>query len=502
MVYAKDFLFYLQGLPVVFQRLQVVALVIVYRADIVVGEGGVGMVFAEDFLTYHQCLPEVFQRLRVVALFPIHQTDIVVGGGGVGMVFGEDFLFYRQGLPVVFQRLRVVALVIVHRADIVVGGGGGGMVFAEDFLFYRQGLPEVFQRLWVVALGIIHQADIVVRRGGGGMVITEDFLIYRQGLPVVFQRLRVVALGIVHHADFVVRGGGILIIFAIQILGERYLPEPDRFGIVIHAVLIKESGIVKQQVAIFLFVVVGLGGPAVGFLVDTHHFDDTGRDELAIVGEYGWDLRQQVVDGQVNWLLQLRHFLLILLEEFIGALGCGFGLTCMAANGNAQMGQNAHGELIFDFARRIALLPKDAVAVQLLLKGAQAGVFLFIRDAEEVNEYPMSLLLFLFLFLLEGTSDGEFMAGPLAGLGFEDKQGDVAVTEFLVDDFLVVAAEVACVKIFALDNPDHDFVVAEDVADVLAEGRQVMALVLQFGDGRGEEYFDKLWVVHIRRFYT
>ena len=133
------------------------------------------------------------------------------------------------------------------------------------------------------------------------MVVPQSGLAY-------FQRLRVVALGLIHQADIVVGGGSILVFFAIQLLGEGYLAEPDRFGIVVHAVLIEEYGVVEKQVAVFLLVVVGLGGPAVGFLVEAHHFDDAGGDELALVGKDAGDLRQQVVDV----LVQLLHPLLSL----------------------------------------------------------------------------------------------------------------------------------------------------------------------------------------------
>jgi hypothetical protein len=58
-------------------------------------------------------------------------------------------------------------------------------------------------------------------------------------------------------------------------------------------------------------------------------------------------------------------------------------------------------------------------------------------------------------------------------------------------------AEVARMKVFALNNLDLDFVVAEDVGDVRADFGQFPALVPQFGYGRAEEYFDKPWVAHI-----
>ena len=85
----------------------------------------------------------------------------------------------------------------------------------------------------------------------------------------------------------------------------------------------------------------------------------------------------------------------------------------------------------------------------------QAGVFLFVGDTEEVDKNPMLLT------LLEGSGDIIFMASPLAGLGLEYEHGDVAASDFLVDDFLVVLSKIAYVEIVALDKTDHDVVVAE-----------------------------------------
>ena len=49
------------------------------------------MVCAEDFLKYRQGLPVVFQRLRVVALGFVHHADFIVGGGCFLVFFAIQF---------------------------------------------------------------------------------------------------------------------------------------------------------------------------------------------------------------------------------------------------------------------------------------------------------------------------------------------------------------------------------------------------------------------------
>ena len=60
---------------------------VVYKADVIVGSGGIRMFNAQSLFTYGQIFGIILQRFVVVSEIVIYQTDVIVRFSSFGMFY-------------------------------------------------------------------------------------------------------------------------------------------------------------------------------------------------------------------------------------------------------------------------------------------------------------------------------------------------------------------------------------------------------------------------------
>ena len=109
--------------------------------------------------------------------------------------------------------------------------------------------------------------------------------------------------------------------------------------------------------AVFLLVVVGLGGPEVGFLVDAEDLGDAGGNGGVGIVHDGANLRQQFLYLLVHQLVVLLALLKEGFAVFLHLAGSTDGCTAM----HPEILQQAQGKLVFQVNQTVTVFPKDTI---------------------------------------------------------------------------------------------------------------------------------------------
>ena len=125
------------------------------------------MFFAQNLFDCLERHIQVFERLIIVAHVLVHARDIVVRNGGIRMLGAQLLRILTDGkrFQIEFERLIIVTHVLVQRSYIVVRRGGFGIVRAARFLTCFYVLEQKAERTLMLAQIPAYRTRVVPDNG-------------------------------------------------------------------------------------------------------------------------------------------------------------------------------------------------------------------------------------------------------------------------------------------------------------------------------------------------